>query len=115
MDTGLLTARLILGLALSAHGVQKLFGWFGGYGFRGTGGFLDSLGFRPGALFALAAGLGELTLERAYYHCAACGQGFCPRDQALGLGEAFLSPAVTRMGGVVGAAVSFTESSALLQ
>jgi hypothetical protein len=77
MDTGLLTARLILGLALSAHGVQKLFGWFGGYGFRGTGGFLDSLGFRPGALFALAAGLGELPLERAYYHCAACGQALC--------------------------------------
>jgi len=60
MDTGLLIARLILGLSLGAHGAQKLFGWFGGYGLRGTGGFFENLGFRPGALFALAAGLGEL-------------------------------------------------------
>ena len=29
--------------------------------------------------------LGSLTLERAYYHCVACGSGFCPRDRALGL------------------------------
>ena len=60
MDAGLLIARLILGLALSAHAVQKLFGWFGGHGLRGTGAFFDGLGFRPGVLFALAAGLGEL-------------------------------------------------------
>jgi putative oxidoreductase len=60
MDTGLLIARLMLGLALGAHGAQKLFGWFGGHGLRGTGGFFDSLGFRPGRLFALAAGLGEM-------------------------------------------------------
>ncbi len=60
MDIGLLLARVILGLALGAHGAQKLFGWFGGYGLKGTGGFFESLGFRPGTLFALAAGLGEL-------------------------------------------------------
>lgn len=60
MDTGLFLARLVLGLLLAAHGSQKLFGWFGGYGIAGTGGFLESLGFRPGRLFATAAGLGEL-------------------------------------------------------
>ena len=38
MDTAFLIARLILGLGLSAHGAQKLFGWFGGYGLKGTGG-----------------------------------------------------------------------------
>jgi len=59
MDTGLLITRLILGLAISAHGAQKLFGWFGGYGLKGTGGFLEGIGYRPGTLFALAAGLGE--------------------------------------------------------
>jgi putative oxidoreductase len=59
MDTGLLIARLILGFGLAAHGAQKLFGWFGGYGLKGTGGFFEGLGFRPGALFAAAAGLGE--------------------------------------------------------
>ena len=59
--------------------------------------------------------LGTLTLTRAYYHCAACGQGFCPRDQALGVAATTLSPAVTRMVGAVGALVSFQEGSALLR
>jgi hypothetical protein len=59
--------------------------------------------------------LGPLTLRRAYYHCAACGQGFAPRDQALGLAGSTLSPAVTRMVGTVGALVSFQEGSALLR
>jgi hypothetical protein len=58
--------------------------------------------------------LGSLTLERAYYHCAACGQGFCPRDQTLGLGKGSLSPGVVRMVAQVGALVSFQEGSDLL-
>jgi putative oxidoreductase len=60
MDAGILIARLIVGLAIAAHGAQKLFGWFGGHGLKGTAGFFESLGFRPGIFFALAAGLGEL-------------------------------------------------------
>jgi putative oxidoreductase len=56
---GLLLARLFLGLGLAAHGAQKLFGWFGGYGLKGTGGFFESMGFKPGTLFAGMAGLGE--------------------------------------------------------
>src|SRR6267378_3119946 len=59
MDVGLLIARLILGFGISAHGAQKLFGWFGGHGLNGTGGFFESIGFRPGRMFALAAGLAE--------------------------------------------------------
>ena len=55
--------------------------------------------------------LGELTLERAYYHCEACQAGFCPRDRALGLEGSSLSPAVTRMVGRAAAMVSFAESS----
>lgn len=60
MATALLIARLLLGGAIFAHGAQKLFGWFGGYGIKGMGGFMESLGFRPGALFATAAALGEV-------------------------------------------------------
>ncbi|HEY6843611.1 MAG TPA: DoxX family protein [Thermoanaerobaculia bacterium] len=59
MNEGLLLVRLVFGLLMAAHGTQKLFGWFGGYGLTGTGGFFESLGFRPGKLFAFAAGLGE--------------------------------------------------------
>ena len=59
MDTGLLILRLAVGLTLVGHGAQKLFGWFGGYGLRGTGGFLEQLGFRPGVRAALMAGLTE--------------------------------------------------------
>ena len=58
--------------------------------------------------------LGLVSLERAYYHCAACGQGFCPRDRALGLSASMLSPGVTRMVGQVAARVSFAEGSELL-
>lgn len=61
MILALLIARLIVGLGMAAHGAQKLFGWFGGYGIKGTGGFMESLGFKPGATFALLAGLGEFT------------------------------------------------------
>ena len=58
--------------------------------------------------------LGELHLERAYYHCAVCEAGFCPRDRALGLEGSSLSPAVLRMVGLVGAMVSFEEGHELL-
>src|SRR5688572_7835185 len=60
MDIGLLLARVVVGLVMAAHGSQKLFGWFGGYGLAGTGGCFESLGFRPGRLFAAAAGFTEV-------------------------------------------------------
>jgi len=59
MDIGLLVLRLVLGLTMAAHGGQKLFGWFGGYGIAGTGGFLEKLGFRPGKVHAGLAGAAE--------------------------------------------------------
>jgi putative oxidoreductase len=61
MDAGLLLARVVIGLLFAAHGAQKLFGWFGGYGLAGTSGFFESLGFRPGRFFAAAAGFSEFT------------------------------------------------------
>jgi putative oxidoreductase len=59
MSVATLIVRLILGLGLAAHGTQKLFGCFGGHGLDATGGFFENLGFRPGKMFALMAGLGE--------------------------------------------------------
>lgn len=60
MNTGLLIIRLVFGLTFAAHGTQKLFGWFGGYGLAGTGGWMESLGLKPGKFHAAVAGLGEL-------------------------------------------------------
>jgi putative oxidoreductase len=59
VDLGILIIRVLFGVALAAHGSQKLFGWFGGYGLKGTGGFFEQLGFRPGVPFVAAAGLSE--------------------------------------------------------
>ena len=61
MDTGLLLARMVFGLLMAAHGSQKLFGWFGGYGLAGTAGFFEQLGFRPGRFFAATAAATEIT------------------------------------------------------
>jgi putative oxidoreductase len=59
MSYGLLLLRLVIGGTLFAHGAQKLFGWFGGHGLRGTSGFFGSLGWRLPLLMAFLAGLGE--------------------------------------------------------
>ncbi|GGB38496.1 oxidoreductase [Oceanisphaera marina] len=54
-----LVLRVPVGLILAAHGAQKLFGWFGGYGLEGTGQWLASIGLAPGYLMALLAGGAE--------------------------------------------------------
>jgi len=51
-----LVLRVPVGLILAAHGAQKLFGWFGGYGLEGTGQWLASIGLEPGYAMALLAG-----------------------------------------------------------
>jgi putative oxidoreductase len=59
MEVGLLIVRIVVGLLLVGHGTQKLFGWFGGYGIKGTAGFMESLGFRPAVPAAVAGGVAE--------------------------------------------------------
>ena len=54
-----LILRVPVGLILAAHGAQKLFGWFGGYGLEGTGQWMASIGLEPGYLMALLAGSAE--------------------------------------------------------
>ena len=77
-DTVSLVLRLFLGVVFFPHGMQKLFGWFGGYGFSGTMGFFTGTLGIP-AVFAvlaiLAEGLGSLGLLT----------GFLTRIAALGI------------------------------
>ncbi|WP_372882513.1 DoxX family protein [Psychromonas sp.] len=54
-----LILRAPIGLILAAHGAQKLFAWFGGYGLDGTGQWMASIGITPGYLMALLAGSAE--------------------------------------------------------
>lgn len=56
---GALALRIPVGIVFAAHGAQKLFGWFGGYGLEGSGQFFASVGLNPGYLLALLAGLAE--------------------------------------------------------
>ncbi|KAF6575368.1 DoxX family protein [Paenibacillus sp. EKM212P] len=60
LASGLLLIRLVVGLLLVGHGAQKLFGWFGGYGPKGTGSWMESIGIKPGVFMAVSAGLMEL-------------------------------------------------------
>lgn len=60
VSVGLLLIRLVIGLAFIGHGAQKLFGWFGGYGPKGTGSWMESMGMKPGVAMAVMAGVLEL-------------------------------------------------------
>ena len=56
---GLTIVRILVGIIFIAHGSQKLFGAFGGYGLEGTGQYMASLGLTPGYLMALLSGSAE--------------------------------------------------------
>ena len=74
----LVIVRVVLGVIMFAHGAQKLFGWFGGYGLRGTSGYMkEALGIPPllTTLAALTETFGGLALII----------GFLSRPAALGI------------------------------
>lgn len=54
-----LALRIPVGIIFMAHGSQKLFAWFGGYGLAGTGQFFESIGLAPGVAMAFLAGSAE--------------------------------------------------------
>lgn len=84
-SVGLLLFRLVVGGLFVGHGSQKLFGWFGGFGFSGTRSWLGGgQRLRPAWLWAAAAGLSELAGG------ALVGLGFLTPLGALGLIAAML-------------------------
>ena len=54
-----LALRIPAAIIFIAHGAQKLFAWFGGYGLEGTGQWMASIGLEPGYQMALIAGSAE--------------------------------------------------------
>lgn len=64
-DLTLLISRVVVGIVVLGHGVQKLFGWFNGYGFDGTMGFFtESIGlpYILGLAIIIAESFGMLAL-----------------------------------------------------
>jgi hypothetical protein len=58
--------------------------------------------------------LGPVTVNRAWYHCAACRHGFAPRDAELGIAGTSLSPGLSEMTDIAAAAGPFAKASLLL-
>jgi putative oxidoreductase len=76
---GLTAIRIVVGIIFAAHGAQKLFGMFGGYGIAGTAQYMESLGLAPGHLMAILAGGTE------FFGGLALIVGLLVRPAALGL------------------------------
>jgi putative oxidoreductase len=60
MNIALLVLRIVVGGLLAGHGLQKLLGWFGGNGPRGTAAFFEAVGLRPALPLVVVAGSAEL-------------------------------------------------------
>jgi hypothetical protein len=58
--------------------------------------------------------LGPVTMNRAWYHCEACGHGLAPRDAELGVAGATMSPGLAKMAARAAAAVPFAPGAALV-
>jgi putative oxidoreductase len=54
-----LPLRMVVGVIFLAHGAQKLFGAFGGYGVSGTAQLFEQIGITPGIFWAVVVGLVE--------------------------------------------------------
>ncbi len=67
------------------------------------------MGYRGKSLVSL---LGNVRVDRAYYHCKSCHKGLCPGDATLGLNSSDATPAATEvvsMAGVLGAFAQAAE------
>jgi putative oxidoreductase len=83
-----LALRLALAVVIFPHGAQKVLGWFGGYGLKGTLGYFSSIGVPKAlALLAIAAEfLGPIGLVL----------GLGTRVAALGIGAVMIVAALTQ-------------------
>ncbi|XDD51016.1 DoxX family protein [Leptospira sp. WS92.C1] len=85
-DLGSLILRVVAGIVMFPHGAQKLLGWFGGYGFAGTMGYLTNVGIPTPIAFLVIIGesIGSIALIF----------GFFTRLSALGIGIIMIGAAL---------------------
>ncbi|MBM9502596.1 DoxX family protein [Leptospira sp. 201903071] len=77
-DLGSLILRVVAGAVLFPHGAQKVLGWFGGYGFSGTLGYLVGLG--------IPTPIAVLVIIGEFFGALGLIFGFLTRLSALGIG-----------------------------
>ncbi|EIE00013.1 DoxX family protein [Leptospira licerasiae] len=82
-----LVLRLTLGIVIFPHGAQKLLGWFGGYGFKGTYGYFTQTAGLPGIIAFLVI-IGES------FGSVALILGLLTRVSAIGIGIIMLGAAL---------------------
>lgn len=87
-DVGPLVLRVALGLVMFPHGAQKVLGWFGGYGFSGTMGYLTGV---IGLPYAVAL----LVLAAEFLGAIALIAGFAGRLAAFGIGAVMTGAVLT--------------------
>jgi len=87
-NTTALIARLALGVVVFPHGAQKLLGWFGGYGFNGTMGFLTGT---EGLPYVIAL----LVILIEFFCSIFLIAGFATRLAAIGIIGNFLGVVLT--------------------
>ncbi|MGO9434261.1 MAG: DoxX family protein [Terracidiphilus sp.] len=78
-NTATAILRLVLGVVFFAHGAQKMFGWFGGFGFSGTMGFFTKMMHIP-------APLAYLAIAAEFFGGIGLILGFLARVAAFGIG-----------------------------
>ena len=86
-DLGLLVLRLLFAAVIWPHGAQKLLGWFGGYGYRGTMRYFTGTVGAPAPL-----GFAVIVLE--FFGPFALAAGFLSRPVALGLAAVMIVAAL---------------------
>jgi hypothetical protein len=77
----------------------------------GTGHQAEFVSCRPKTVDTV---LGPVTVNRAWYHCAACGHGLAPRDAELGVAGETMSPGLAKMAARAAEAVPFTRGAGLV-
>jgi putative oxidoreductase len=87
-STATLLLRLGLGVVFFAHGAQKMLGWFGGFGFRGTMAFFTGMMHIPAPLAFLA-------IAAEFFGGMGLILGFLTRIAAFGIGVNMLVAIMT--------------------